>query len=51
MSSEHRLEILLGDAGIERHLLRRDLEEAVVVDVADDQLRRLAVVRVRGPSD
>ena len=45
---EHRLEIILRDAGIERHLFRRDLEEAVVVDVADDQFGRLPIVRIQG---
>ena len=47
MSSEHRLEILLGDAGIERHVFRRGLEKAVVVDVADDELGGLAIVRIQ----
>ena len=41
---EHELEIFLRDAGIHRHLLRRGLEEAVVVDVADDQFGGLAIV-------
>ena len=42
---EHVLEILLRDAGIQRHLFRRGLEKSVVVDVADDQLGGLAIVR------
>ena len=41
---EHELEILLRDAGIHRHLFRRGLEEAVVVDVADDEFGGLAIV-------
>ena len=48
MSSEHRLEIFLRDAGVERHVFRRDLEEAVVVDVADDEFGGLAIVRIEG---
>src|SRR5213595_598115 len=40
---QHSLKILLWDAGIERHLFRRALEKAVVVDVANDQFRGLAV--------
>ena len=43
---EHRLEIFLRDAGIERHVLGRDLEKTVVVDVADDELGGLAIVGV-----
>ena len=43
---EHVLEILLRDSGIERHLFRRRLQKAVVVDVADDELRGLAIVGV-----
>jgi hypothetical protein len=45
---EHVLEIVLRDAGIERHLFRRRLQKAVVVDVADDQLGGFAIVRVQG---
>ena len=45
---EHRLEIFLGDAGVERHVFGRDLEETVVVDVADDQLGGLAIVGIEG---
>ena len=33
-----------GNAGIHRHLFRRGLEEAVVVDVADDEFGGLAIV-------
>ncbi len=43
---EHVLEIFLRNAGVHRHLLRRGLEEAVVVDVADDQLGRLAILGI-----
>ena len=45
---QHRLEILLGDAGIERHVLGRDLEESVVVDIANDELGGLAIVGIQG---
>ena len=45
---EHELEILLGDAGVHRHLFRRGLEKTVVVDVADDQLGGLAIVAAQG---
>ena len=44
---EHVLEIVLGDAGIERHFFRRGLEKSVVVDVADDELGGFAIVRVQ----
>ena len=40
------LEVFLGNAGVERHLLRRGLKKSVIVDVADDQLRRFAIVAV-----
>ena len=40
---QHSLEIFLWDAGVERHLFQRALEKAVVVDVANDQFRGLAV--------
>ena len=45
---EHELEIFLRNAGVERHLFRRRLEETVVVDVADDELGRLAIVAAQG---
>ena len=41
---EHELEILLRDSGVHRHLFRRGLEKAVVVDVADDEFGGLAIV-------
>ncbi len=36
------------DAGVHRHLFRRGLEESVVVDVADDELGRFAIVTAQG---
>ena len=48
---EHVLEILLRDAGVHRHLFRSGLEKTVVVDVADDELGGLAIVRVQHVSD
>ena len=40
------LEIFLRDAGVQRHLFRRGLQKSVVVDVADDQLGRLAIIGI-----
>src|SRR2546423_9397558 len=34
---QHRLEVFLGDAGIERHLFRGGLEKTVIVDIANDE--------------
>ena len=50
MSVSMCLEIFLRDAGIHRHLLRRRLQKSVVVDIADDELGGLAIVRIRGRS-
>ena len=43
---EHVLEVLLRDAGVERHFLRCSLKKSVVVDVADDELGRLAIAGI-----
>ena len=43
---QHRLEIFLGDAGVERHFFGGGLEKSIVIDVADDQLRGFAIVGV-----
>ena len=44
---EHILEIFFRDPGVERHLFRSGLQKTVIVDVADDQFRGLAIVSVQ----
>ena len=41
------LEIVLGDAGVERHFLRCRLEKSVVVDIADNEFGRFTIVRIQ----
>ena len=44
---KHRFEIILRNAGVERHFCRRRLQKSIVIDVPNNQLSRFSVVGVK----